>query len=97
MPDIVHVACKLPSGLQIGDVKIGGTAYERVQGVPPPPNFGGYALAMNVPAQTWNDWAKANEHSRMITHGLIFADANLAALKAKAVSMGHVTSGLEPR
>lgn len=97
MGGLVHVACKLPAGLIIGGDRISGAAYERVPGVAPPERPGGYAITLNVPAESWERWAAANAATPMIQRELIFADANLAALKAKANSLGHTFSGFEPR
>lgn len=97
MPDIVHVACKLAAGLMLDGVLIAGSAYDRDPNVQAPQRFGGYALTLNVPAKTWDRWVRANEASRMVTQDLIFADDNLLALKAKAISLGHLQSGFEPK
>lgn len=97
MSGLVHVACKLPGGFMLGEMKIDGCAYERIAGAPTPPRFGGYAITLNVPAESWEAWATTNKNSLMVRRDMVFADANLATLKAKAQSLGQVLSGFEPR
>lgn len=97
MSPVVHVACKLPSGLQVGEVRIRGSAYDRDPDVQAPELIGGYAITLNVPEDTWSEWAATNSRSRMLTHDMVFAEPDLATLKAKASSMAHVRTGLEPR
>lgn len=96
--DIVHVACKLPHGIKLAsDVVILGVAHDRDPNVQPPEIVGGYRITLNVPAQIWAAWAAANVSSAMVVRDLVFAEPSLAALKAKAKSLGHVRSGFEAR
>lgn len=93
MPDIVHVACKIASGIALGGadgVKVAGTAFEPQPGIPGPPRPGGFAITSNVPRDVWEQWLHDNERSVMVTRQLIFADPDLATLKAKAISLRNV-------
>lgn len=94
---IVHVACKLATGLSIEGIQIKGSAFDR--GLPAhlwPESYGGYVLTLNVPAEVWERWAKDNKDSVMVRQNLIFADSNLAALKKKAKQMKATNGGFGP-
>ncbi len=94
-PNITHLACKLPHGLNIEGVRINGVAYDR--GGPAPELFGGYALTFNVPVDIWETWRAANIRSPVVVNQLVFADQSLGTLKAKARSLASTRSGLEAR
>ena len=97
MPDIVHIACKLPNGLTIGAHRVAGFAFDRGTGLPSPVLTGGYAITVNFPAEEWSQWLRANSQAVMVTRNLIFAEKSLVILKKKARTLAGTLSGLEQR
>jgi len=91
---IVHVACKLPTGLNLDGQIIRGTAQGDGR-LKPPETYGGYVITSNVPEEVWKKWHQANKESVMVRRNLIMADSNLAALKQRAKAHSS-TSGNRP-
>ena len=94
MPDIVHVACKLATGIQIGSVAARGTAYNPEEGVPE--LVGGFRITMNVPKAEWDRWYDGMKDSDLITQNLVFADKNLAVLRKRASENKKVPGSMTP-
>lgn len=94
MPDIVHVACKLATGLQIGRVAVLGTAAEN--GVQQSELVGGFRITMNVPKAEWDAWFERMKDSDMVVEKLVFADKNLAVLRGMARDNKKVQGSMRP-
>lgn len=81
-------------------VRIRGTAYPRgepPEGFPDKPSMAsGCALTAGVPRDFWEQWSHQHRLSPLIKNGMIFADENLAEVKAIAAEQKGKLSGLEP-
>jgi hypothetical protein len=104
---IVHVACKVPAGLNLGDVVLNGTsriAEQRAEwqrangGRAPPPALafpGGYALT-EVDADVWTRWWNAHQDSDLVRKGLVFGHADRAVVVQKARAMVGTAGAIAP-
>jgi hypothetical protein len=86
----VTVACKIANGIRIGD----GTVILGFGPLTADRRFdllvGGYALTRDVDADAWAKWEKANADSDMVKRQMVFADADVGALRSKCHRLGGV-------
>lgn len=84
MPDIVHVASKIATGLRLrAEIILLGTAHENGSAVRPE-LVGGYRITMNVPKVEWDEWEQRMRDSDMVKEKMVFAHTNLATLRGMA-------------
>lgn len=85
------IGCKLPSGVVIRgagkQIKLNGSATSKV--------IGGYGRTDDVPADVWDEYAKAHARSPAIVNELIFAVGDEKSFNDAAKERQHVKSGLE--
>jgi hypothetical protein len=86
---MVAVACKVPNGLLISgngkQAQLRGSAQVPIQ-----ERVGGYAITENVDGDLWAAWLKANADSAVVENKIVFAEDNVAVLRARAWSRTSV-------
>lgn len=85
----VCVACKVPNGLRIGGANKSALLVGSAQ-VPIQERVGGYALTENVDAECWAAWVKDHADSELVQNNIVFAEDNLATLRARAWARSRI-------
>ena len=87
----VVIGCKIPNG-----VKIRGAGKEfTLNGSNTSNVIGGYGITENVPADVWEDYAKAHAKSPAIVNELIFAQKDTRSARDAANERKGQKTGLE--
>lgn len=79
MGNFVIVACKLPSGLNIGGNLIKGQNHV---GDDPNVSVRGFVLTSNFPRDVWDEWLKINKDSDLVKKHNILAGDTMDEVKA---------------
>jgi hypothetical protein len=93
----VIVACKIPSGLNLGDGVIiaGPKPILPGQSYDPRSRPGGFILNREVSADVWERWVKANADSAAIQGGLVFGHENYGVVYNWCTAHAKSRSGFE--
>ena len=87
----VVIGCKIPNG-----VKIRGAGKEfTLNGANQSNVIGGYGITEDVPAEVWEDYAKAHAKSPAIVNELIFAQKDTRSARDAANERKSQKTGLE--
>lgn len=85
------IGCKLPSGVVIRgadkQIKLNGSASSQI--------IGGFGITEDVPAEVWDEYAKAHARSPAILNGLLFAVGDKKSAEDAAKERQNVKTGLE--
>lgn len=85
------IGCKIPNGVVIRgadkQIVINGARSSNI--------VGGYGLTEDVPADVWDEYAKAHAKSPAILNGLLFAVGDMKSAKDAATERQNEKTGLE--
>lgn len=93
----VVVACKVPNGVNLGEVTIPGP-----KPIPPglsaelwPKRPGGYEITKGISAKAWEKWAASHADSPLLTNCMLYAHENYGVVVNWARAHRDARSGLE--